>query len=73
MKEIQDAEKVSSHLMYEYEEIQTVFYSSNVASWIVRYSTEVLGLPKFSPLTQASSRPVSPVNAKRRSSVCSTW
>jgi hypothetical protein len=47
MKEIQDAEKVCSHLIYEYiEEIPTMFSSSSVASWIVRYSTEALGLPK---------------------------
>jgi hypothetical protein len=47
MKEIQDADKVCSRLMYEYiEEIPTGFSSSRVASWIVRYSTEALGLPK---------------------------
>jgi hypothetical protein len=52
MKEIQDAEKVCSLLMYEYiEEIPTVRSSSSVASWIVRYSTEALGLPN---LTTAS-------------------
>ena len=45
MKEIQDAEKVCSLLMYEYiEEIPTLFSSSSVASWIVRYRTEALGL-----------------------------
>jgi hypothetical protein len=47
MKEIQDAEKVCSSLMYEYiEEIPTMFSSSSVASWIVRYSTEILRFPK---------------------------
>jgi hypothetical protein len=51
MKEIQDAEKVRSLFMYEFiEEIPTVFSSSSVVSWIVRYSTEAAWLAEISPL-----------------------
>ena len=47
MKEIQDAEKVCFSLTYEYMgENPTVFPSSSVALWIVRYSAKVLGLPR---------------------------
>ncbi len=46
MKEIQDAEKVCSPHVYYIKEIPTLFSSSSVASWIVRYSTEALALLK---------------------------
>lgn len=73
MKEIQDAEKVSSHFEHEYMKDSTVFPSSSVVSWIVRQVIRPFPTEIISSLFQASSRLASLVKERRRSNVCYTW